>query len=546
MKAAPSTRAPQAIASEAEGFHGDYVRGETRALAFLPRHPSRERDWTARIEEVAARPPASDVWRRALEEGERLGAGEAALTNARALAEGDALCVTTGQQPGLFLGPLYVAYKVLTVIELARQLQEETARKTAPVFWNAADDSDFGEVRSAFFPGEDFRLIRHALDGGELPAGGMVGGLGVSGTRRELEALRTDWAALPRGSALIESLERAIARADDHGELTTALLYDLFREAGLVVVDGRWPELRRAAAPLFRRYVDRRTEAEQVVGAAGEALVSTGYRARIAAVSSRNALFRIRRGARVPFEGTEEELLAHIESEPETLSPNVTLRPLVQDSLFPNVATVGGPGEISYHAQLAPEYALLEVPMPVLVPRFEATLIPPGLRELARRRDAPLESFVRDFDRALRDTTGGALPAELAGALDDLEAGLESALERVRQAASGFDAKLDAAVSDAARRIADGVRRLREKAAASARSQEARRDPAVKHYREFLRPRGVPQERVLSTLSLFLEARVDPLRCLGGAVQEHLEGIRAGRPVHWLLDYHGCDEETGP
>ena len=73
---------------------------------------------------------------------------------------------------------------------------------------------------------------------------------------------------------------------DDHGELATALLYDLFRETGLVVVDGRWPDLRRAAAPLFRRYVERRAEAERAVGAAGEALVSAGYRTPIAAASS--------------------------------------------------------------------------------------------------------------------------------------------------------------------------------------------------------------------------------------------------------------------
>ena len=92
-----------AVPSATGGFHGAWSRGAAEATAFLPRHPSREQDWEERLDEVRSREPAAEVWERAAAEGTRLGADAESLANARALAAGEAVCVTTGQQPGLFL-----------------------------------------------------------------------------------------------------------------------------------------------------------------------------------------------------------------------------------------------------------------------------------------------------------------------------------------------------------------------------------------------------------------------------------------------------------
>jgi bacillithiol biosynthesis cysteine-adding enzyme BshC len=531
---------PAAVPSELAGFTGDWVRGS--GDGWLPRHPARTADWDARIAELAGREPAPEVWERAARDGERLGADEASRQAARALAAGEALCVTTGQQPGLFLGPLYTVYKAMSALVLARELGATLGRPVVPVFWNAADDSDFAEIGITSLPDEDLRLTRHKLDGGELPAGGMVGDLGTEGTRRALDPIRASFAERPGGSPILRHLDGALERAADHGELTAALLQDLFRGTGLVVVDGRWPELRRAAAPLFRRWAERRAEASDAVVAAGIRLEEAGYRAPIKEESTRNGLFDSRDGRRLPFDGTDADLLARIDTDPETLSPNVMLRPLVQDSRFPNVATIGGPSEIAYHAQLADEYRLLDVTMPLLVPRFEATLVPEGVRDLAARRGEPVEHFVRDFDAAMRRTTDRALPAPLRDALTDLEASLQGGFERVRAAAADYDSKLESAVPDAERRAGDAVGKLREKITAAVRAEEVRRDPAVKRYRDFLRPRGVPQERVLSGLTLFLESEAHPLDCLRDPISAHLAAVKEGRPLHWLLDFGGCRE----
>jgi bacillithiol biosynthesis cysteine-adding enzyme BshC len=524
---------PASVPSDAGGFHGSYLRGDTAALRFLPRHVSREADWEARIEEVRARLPAGDVWERAARAAEALGADESSLAGAGALRSGDAICVTTGQQPGLFLGPLYTVYKALTAIALARRVERRSGFRAVPVFWSAADDSDFGEVGTAVLPDADLRLKRYSLDGGELASGGMVGDLETSGTAKVLAD--TSWRAHVSGERVRRSLEHALERSADHGELTSAVLYDLFAGTGLVVVDGRWPELRRQAAPLFARYAERQDEAARVVRRAGSDLEKAGFRVAIRDASTTNALFDIETGRRLPFEGGARELLARAHDHPETLSPNVMLRPLVQDSLFPNVATVAGPGEISYHAQLAPEYELLETTMPVLFPRLEATLVPEGVFALAERRGASVEDFVRDFDGAMKETADAALPDGLRATLESLQRGWEAEIENVRHEAERFDEKLTGAVAETSRRATEAIRKLREQVARAARSAEIRRDPAVKTYREFLRPRGVAQERVLSSLLLFLDSTDDPVVRLESVLEEHLAAAQEMRPRHWLL-----------
>lgn len=533
----------QAIPATTGGFHGAFTRGDETARRFLPRHPGEPGDWESRIAHVERRDPATAVWERAARDLERLGGDEQARAGAERLARGEALCVTTGQQPGLLLGPLYTIYKAMTAVALARRLERKAERPVVPVFWSAADDSDFGEVGSAILAGEDFSLQRYALHGGDLRAGGMVGDLSTDGTRDILRTVEAEFAREPSGDVILRHLERALDVAKDHGELTTALLYDLFRGTGMVVVDGRWPELRREAQPLFRRYAEAAATVGEDVRGAGRALTDAGFVARITDGSTEAALFDIRDGRRLAFEGTPEELAARVDAAPESLSPNVMLRPMVQDSLFPNVATVGGPGEVSYHAQLAPAYARLGVDMPILFPRFEATLVPDGVAELASRRGRTVLDFVTDFDAVLRETSEAAAPGALASALRDFERAVEAGTARVRDEAVPFDEKLAGAVDESARRIRESVERLRDRVAKAVRQAEARRDPAVKHYRDFLRPRGVPQERVLSSLTLFLASEEHPLGCLEGLLEEHLEATRDGRPTHWLVPFGACRPE---
>jgi hypothetical protein len=156
--------------------------------------------------------------------------------------------------------------------------------------------------------------------------------------------------------------------------------------------------------------------------------------------------------------------------------------------------------------------------------------------ELAERRDGTIEDFVRDFDAAMKATADRALPEPLRAALDGFERRVDAEAETVREAAAEFDPALARATEDALRRAREAVEKLRGKAADAARAAEQRRDPAVKNYREFLRPRGVPQERVLSALVLFLDSAEHPLDRLDAALAKHLDAVRDGQALHWLVE----------
>lgn len=531
-----STARLVAMAAPAEGvgFAADWAFAREKALAFLPRHPTRASAWSERIAEIPRAEPAREALARAKEAAVRLGADAAGVSAADALGRGEALCVVTGQQPGLFAGPLYSLYKAWTVVALARRLECRLKRAIVPVFWNAADDSDFAEIASAVLPDPRGRLVRYALDGGDLPPGGMVGDLGTVGTAQAIaraEVDLRDWPAWPQFTARVGD---GLSRARDHGELATALLFALLPGTGLVVVDGRWPELRRAAAPLLQRYVKARAAAGAAVRDAGRRLQDAGYAVRIGDASTEQALFDSRDGRRLPIAGDDADLLRRIESAPETLSPNVMLRPLVQDSLLPNVATVTGPGEVAYHAQLAPLYEPLGVGAPVLVPRFEATLVPQGVLDLASRHGAEVAELVRDFDATMKSTGNRTLPAALRDALDAIEHRLEESASAARAAGAAFDDSFVAAVDEMLRRCREANARLREKALHAARAAEARRDPALRHYRELLRPRGLPQERVLSTLTVALAGLPEGWE---RAVDEHLEAVERGELRHHFLAF---------
>jgi bacillithiol biosynthesis cysteine-adding enzyme BshC len=516
------------------GFAADWALARASAMSFLPRHPTRAPAWSERIAEVARLEPARDALQRAQETAVRLGADAIGIAAAGALAQGEAICVVTGQQPGLFGGPLYSLYKAWTGVALARRLESRFGRHVVPVFWNAADDSDFAEIASAVLPDPSGRLVRYALDGGDLPSGGMVGDLGTAGTARAIARAEPDLRGWPEWPRFAERVGDALSRADDHGECAAAMLYALLPGTGLVVIDARWPELRRAAAPLLRRYADRRDEAGACVREAGARLEAAGYGIRIAHGSTEQALFDSRDGRRLPFAGDDDELRRRIDSAPETLSPNVMLRPLVQDSLLPNVATVAGPGEVAYHAQLAPLYERLGVDAPVLFPRFEATLVPQGVVDLAERHGADVVDLVRQFDATMKETASRALPAPLREALDALDRRLDESASAARDASAVFDDSLIAAVDDMVRRCRDANARLREKAVQAARAAETRRDPALRHYRELLRPRGLPQERVLAALTVALVGIPDGWE---SAVNDHVESVERGGLKHHFFAF---------
>ena len=300
--------------------------------------------------------------------------------------------VATGQQVGLFLGPLYAFYKAASAIEVARAIQAESGVRCVPLFWLQTEDHDFAEISSCTVAGRDGEPVRLALadeqDGkGRISVAHRVLGGQVTEVLAALaEALGPDAAAEEVVGLLRDSYQpgRTVAGA------FASVLATVFADEGLLILDPRDARLAAAAAPIYRSAIADADVIERSLKEREAALAAAGFNEQVA-VRERGALvffhtgsatgprFRLQRGksstsSSWALAGSSEivshdELLATLAREPLRFSTSALLRPIVQDTVLPTVAYVGGPGEINYFAQLGPLYKHFDVAPPLLVPR---------------------------------------------------------------------------------------------------------------------------------------------------------------------------------
>ena len=296
------------------------------------------------------------------------GAGAETLENVRRLRSDESVAVVTGQQVGLFTGPLYTLYKALSAVKLAACL---TARGTeaVPVFWMASEDHDWEEVREAQLLACDGRLASVSIPDALHRDGGQVGEVVLDETVED--AAKRLFDLLP-SSEFLPDVERLL-RDCYHSGRTLAegfarMLSALTSRYGLVLLDPTDARIKRLAAPLYSEAARKGAEIAAATDARSRELEAEGYHAQVHTSADAFPLFLIDDGARraltradsgryrakgTEHEWTSEELAALALSEPERFSPNVTLRAVVQDYLLPTVAYFGGAAEVAYFAQTA-------------------------------------------------------------------------------------------------------------------------------------------------------------------------------------------------
>ncbi len=326
-------------------------------------------------------------------------AGPAALGNIERLRAG-AAAVVTGQQVGLFGGPLLTLLKAATAIRKAQDATRVSGREHVPVFWLASEDHDLAEVDQVHLLGKDH------VESDNL-------GLGVTGQALPVGALRTGplvepvlaWAEELLGFAPVcDWLREAYADRDGYQATLASgmgrLLSRVFAEQGLVVMDAAEGSFHALGATVLRAAVERADELEKALLARSAELESAGYHAQVKVAAGMSLLFLLeggeRRALRRTADGgwkagsksfTTEQLLAIADREPERLSPNALLRPVMQDAILPTAAYVGGPAEIAYFAQSAVVYERLLGRVTPVLPRLSATLVEPAVAGVMARHE---------------------------------------------------------------------------------------------------------------------------------------------------------------
>ncbi len=441
---------------------------------------------------------------------ERRRAPAHARSSAARLADASTVAVVTGQQAGVFGGPLYTLLKAVTAIQLARKVSATHGIAAIPVFWVEAEDHDWDEVRTA-------RVLDAGLALREITLGDMEG----AGTRPVaslvfdegiVEAIGALEAALPTTEFTGELIERLRAHYRPGQRMGTAFagwLDDLLGRYGLVVFEGSDPAAKPFVADLFARELHAPCRTARFATETGETMRALGHDPQVQPGDDSVALFYLGDGGRHAIKRRDDAYAlgdtlrpqAEVEKEaaehPERFSPNVLLRPIVQDRLFPTICYVPGPSELAYQAQLGAIYRDFGVEVPLLYPRANATLLDSAAVRFLQKYELPLEALQPHDEAALNRLLENQLPAGVEDALHAASEEARARLEMIKAMMPSIDPTLVGAADTTLERMHDTLKHLHTKIIhASKRKHETLR-------RQFTRaqalgfPEGHPQERIV-------------------------------------------------
>jgi len=412
------------------------------------------------------------------------------------LAAGDVLVVTTGQQPGLFTGPLYTIYKALSATALARRLEKDWRAPVVPVFWVAGDDHDFAEANHTAYLNANGELAHIVLrerapDAPLIPLAREPCGPEIA---RALAQLRDGTPDTEFKAGLIEALARWYQPEASLADAFAAALHALLGPRGLVVLRVHDRSAKRAAAPWVLKGLD-------VTLADGYTPVFVEARQGRDRLQRQGDRFVTRRSGE-RFTRVELERIAT--EAPDRLSPNVLLRPVVEAALLPTVAYAAGPAELEYLPDAAPLYETLGVAPQRPVPRWSGVLVEARVEKLMERHGIDLTAFDGKPGELEARLVRQDLPPDAVATLGTLRSSIEEHYGRLLESAIKVDPTLERTVESARNAALSGAHTIEKKLIASLKRLEGETlVRQIARARAAIYPDGQPQERVL-TLASFL------------------------------------------
>ncbi len=399
-----------------------------------------------------------------------------ALENIGRLRAG-ASAVVTGQQVGLFGGPLFSIFKALTAVKLADQATRAGV-DCVPVFWLATEDHDLAEVNQVSIPGSDGALQRLTAPSAGLPDAPV-------GTVRfgpEIGPVVESATGLLGDSEVAGLLREAYRSGETFGTAFARLFTRVFADWGVILLDASDPEFHQVAQPIYRAAIERAAELDEALLVRGRELEAAGYHQQVKVTPSSTLLFTVRNGARVPVHRgvngngnadflieeeriSREELLRRVASAPQDFSGNALLRPVIQDYLLPTLAYTGGSAEVAYFAQVAVVYGALLGRVTPIIPRFSATVVEAKPKGLLERYGLRLPDLFHGPEALRERMAARTLPKELQSAFDQAEVSLEKSLAAIREGLARLDSTLVDSATNAASKMQHQLTQLRSRAA---------------------------------------------------------------------------------
>jgi bacillithiol synthase len=428
------------------------------------------------------------------------------------LAEPGTVAVVTGQQVGLFSGPAYTIYKTLTAVKVAQALSAEGI-PAVPVFWLATQDHDFAEVNHAWVFDEEHHPVKLEM---RRPASAQPAGE-VTLIAPPVRELREQLRGLPHGEEVADLVEECYRPGSTMGKAFAELLRGILSDFDILQVNPMLPAFRELAGPVLRRAVEQGRELVEGVLARNQELTAAGYHAQVHVESGTSFVFLLEEGKRLALRRHEDDYVlnsrrfstAELMDRAASLSPNALLRPVVQDSIIPTAAYIGGPAELAYLAQSAVIYKALLGRMPATLPRSGFTLVDERASKLLTRYGLSLPDFFRG-EEALRERMAAKLvPPQLNAALQKTAGTIDGALENLHRDIAGFDPTLAQALERSSRKIRYQIGKIERKTGREAIRRDARAGRDAGYLYGLVYPERHLQERLYSILPFLAKHGID-------------------------------------
>jgi len=462
---------------------------------------------------------------------------------ARLLADRRTVAVVTGQQAGLFGGPLFTLLKALTALKLAEQVSRDHHIPAVAIFWIDAEDHDWEEVRSCtvFDNALSPRTVSLPTRPGVEPAPVATVRLDAS-IADALDELERTLPETAFRQSLLAGLRRAYSAGAGMADAFGRWLEEVLGERGLIVYDSSDTASKPLVGRVFARELSNPGQTVRLAALAGSDLTARGYHAQVHGHDDGLALFHLstedggRRAIRQQDGGfvvgdqrfAASTLVERATAQPTGFSPNVLLRPVVQDTIFPTICYVAGPNELAYLGQLRGVYEHFGVPMPLFYPRASATILDSAALLFLTKYKLPLEALQAQDEAALNELLKSQIPPVVEDSFTEAAQAIDAQMTRVIQTIPALDPTLEGAARSTLERMRRDLQTLHGKMISAAKRRDETLRRQFMHTRALAFPGGHAQERTIGFISF--------LNHYGPALVDRLdEELPLDLGHHWIV-----------
>ncbi len=511
----------------------DYIRDFRNVSEYYNGNYREDRAWRECLERICRRQLDRSTIAHILSvQNRNFHCGVKTLANIDSLINDNTVAIVTGQQVGIFTGPLYTIYKTLTTLKLVEKLRATYPDYNfAPVFWLEGEDHDYEEVNSIKLINANNDLVQLVYElKGKVP-GKNVGAVGILEFDDNLtpffESAASSLLTTEFTPKVLALFRDAYQKGMTFNRAFVHLMNVLLEDSGLIFLDPNDVEIKKLLAPVFRRDLNESPRLCQLV-IEQSAELERRYHAQVKPKPIN--LFLFHEGGRYLLEPREngyglkgtrkhlprEQVQSILENNPELLSPNVVLRPICQDSLLPTAAYVAGPAEIAYFAQLKPLYEEFNIPEPMIYPRASMTILEEKVEKVLTKFSMEVSDLFQDPEifkqRVAEDISDVKVDDLFAQTWESIQASLGGMTEGIQS----IDPTLLGALENIKGKMKGALDSLKEKTAAAQKKKHEvslrQIDKASLHFM----PRGSMQEREMNILYFLNKYGLEFVRWLYG------------------------------